>query len=82
MEQLRVSNGFYIEASNIPVNTFKSVCFNRLKNKFQAVLVTQTVDEENSTRCTHHIAIQNEYRVSLYCHNLVIYVTINLNKLG
>ena len=77
MEQLRVSNGFYIKASNIPVNTFKSVYFNRLKNKFQAVLVTQ-----NSTRCTHHIAIQNEYRVSLNCHNLVIYVTIKLNKLG
>ena len=65
MEQLRVSKGFYIKASNIPVNTFKSVCFNRLKNKFQAILVTQTIDEENSTCCTHHIEIQNDYRFSL-----------------
>ena len=64
MAQLRVSKGFYIKAYNIPVNKIKSVCFNCLKNKFQAILVTQTVEEENSTRCTHHIAIQNEYRVS------------------
>ena len=54
-----------------------------MKNKFQVVLVTLTVDEENSSRCTHHIAIQNEYRVSLKCHNLVIYVASKLlTKLG
>ena len=82
MEQLRVSNGFYIKASNIPVNTFKSVCFNRLKNKFQAILVTQTINEESSTYSTHHIAIQNEYRVSLKCCNLVIYTTLKLILLG
>ena len=70
MEQLTVSKGFYIKALNIPVNTFKSVCFNLLKNKFLAILVTQTLDEKNSTRCTYHIAIQNEYRVSLKCRSL------------
>ena len=43
MQQLRDSKGFYIKAYNIPVNKFKSVCFNRLKNKFQAILVTQIV---------------------------------------
>ena len=75
MAQLRVSKGFYIKAYNIPVNTFKSVCFNRLKDKFPAILVTQTVNEENSTRCTHHIAIQNEYRVSLKICNYVTYIT-------
>ena len=65
MGQLRVSKGFYSKAYNMPVNSFKSVCFNRLKNKFPAILVTQTVEEENSSRCTHHIAIHNESRVSL-----------------
>ena len=64
MAQLRVSKGFYLKTYNIPVNTFKSVCFNRLKNRFPVILVTQTVDEQKSDRCTHHIAIQNESRVS------------------
>ena len=72
MRQLRVSKGFYLKAYNIPVNTFKSVCFNRLKNKFPKILVTQTVNEENSARCTHHIAIQNEYRVSLKFNKIFI----------
>ena len=28
------SKGFYIKAYNIPINTFKSVYFNRLKENF------------------------------------------------
>ncbi len=78
MRQLRVSKGFYFKAYNIPVNTFKSVCFNRLKNKFPAILVTQTVNEENSARCTHHIAIQNEYRVS-FKSNKFLLITLKLH---
>ena len=65
MSRLRVNQVFYLKAYNIPINTFKSVCFNRLKNKFHAILITQTVQEANmeSDRYTHHLAIQNETRV-------------------
>ena len=59
------SKGFYIKAYNIPINTFKSVYFNRLKYKFHSILITQIVDPEKYDRCTHHIAIQNETRVIL-----------------
>ena len=50
MGQLTVSKGFYFKAYNILVNTLyittvnTSVCFNRLKNKFPTILITQTVD--------------------------------------
>ena len=64
MTQLRTSNGFYIKAYNIPINTFKSVYFNRLKDKFHSILITQIVDPEKYDRCTH-IAIQNETRLIL-----------------
>ena len=59
------SKGFYIKADNIPINTFKSVYFNRLKYKFHSILITQIVDPEKYDGCTHHIAIQNETRVIL-----------------
>lgn len=65
MCKLRVSKGFYLKAYNIPVNTFKSVCFSRLKNKFSSILITQTANVEDTSRCIHHIAIKNEFRVSL-----------------
>ena len=59
------SKGFYIKAYNIPINTFKSVFFNRLKYRFHSILITQITDPEKYDRCTHHIAIQNETRVTL-----------------
>ena len=65
MTKLRTSNGFYIKAYNIPINTFKSVYFNRLKDKFHSILITQITDPEKYDRCTHQIAIQNETRVIL-----------------
>ena len=37
MAQFRVSKSFYIKTYNIPVNTFKSVGFYRLKDKFPAI---------------------------------------------
>ena len=59
------SKGLYIKAYNIPINTFSSVYFNRLKNKFHSILITKIADPENYDRCTDHIAIQNETRVIL-----------------
>ena len=80
MSRSRVSQVFYLKAYNIPINTFKSVCFNRLKNKFQAILITQTVEGENikNDRCTHHIAIQNETRVNLYLIKF-LFMTLKLH---
>ena len=60
MSQLRVSKGYYIKAYNIPINTFKPVYLNRLKDKFHSILITQIADVEKHDRCTHHIAIENE----------------------
>ena len=59
MSRLRVNQVFILKANNIPINTFKSVFFNRLKNKFHAILITQTVEEANMERdrCSHHLAI-------------------------
>ena len=65
ISQLRASKCFYIKAYNIPINSFKSVYFKRLKNKFPFILLTQTVEELNIDRCTHHIAIRTENRVSI-----------------
>ena len=65
MTKLRTSRGFYIKAYNIPINTFKSVFFNRLKDKFNSILINQIADPEKYDRCTHNIAIQNETRVTL-----------------
>ena len=48
-----------------------------MKNKFRAILITQTVEEENikSDHCTHHIAIQNDIRVSF---NLILFLFMTL----
>ena len=46
MSRSRVSLEFYLKAYNISIDTFKSVCFNRLKNKFQAILITQTYNHQ------------------------------------
>ena len=64
MSQLRASKCFYIKAYTIPIYSLKSVYFNRLKNKFPSILLTQTVEELNSDHWLHHIAIQTEKRVS------------------
>ena len=65
MSELRASKSFYLKAYNLPLNTFKSIAFNRLKYKFPTILITQSVNEENvaKDRCTHHIVIQYESRV-------------------
>ena len=65
MIKLRTSNGVYIKAYKIPIYTKKFVYFNRLKDKFHSILITQIADPEKYDRCTHHIAIQNETRVIL-----------------
>ena len=71
MSQLRAaSKGFYIQAYNIPTNTFKTVYFNRLKDKFHSILLTEIADEEKRDRCTHHLAIQNQKRVILIIYLL------------
>ena len=66
MSQFRAaSKGFCIKAYNISINTFKSVYFNRLKDKFHSILITQIADTEKHDRCTNHIAIKNETKVIL-----------------
>ena len=65
MSKLRTSKGFYIKAYDIPSNTVKTAYFNRLKYRFPSILLTQTIDDEKMDCCTHHIAIQNETRVTL-----------------
>ena len=67
MSQLRPSKGFYIKAYNIPINTNKTVYFNRLKYRFPSITLTKaTDDDEKNDSCTHNIVIQNESRVSLF----------------
>ena len=64
MIHLRSSKYYYFKGYNIPINTFKYVFFNRLKNNFGSILLTQTNENSvNMMRCTHHIAIQYESRV-------------------
>ena len=64
MSQIRSSNYYYFKRYNIPINTFKYVFFNRLKNNFESIILTQTNENSgNMMRCTHHIAIQYESRV-------------------
>ena len=63
MTQIRVANNYY--SYKKPINTFKSVCFNQLKNQFSVILFTQTKNKDNSLRCSHHIVIKNEERVKI-----------------
>ena len=70
MSQLRPSKGFYIKAHNIPIDTDKTVYFNRLKYRFPSIILIQTTDnDEKSDCCTHHIVIQNKSRVSIFKFN-------------
>ena len=66
MSELNVSKSLYLKAYDLPLNTYKSIAYVRLKNKFPYILITQSVNEENVSkdRCTHHFVIQNESRVN------------------
>ena len=48
MSQLRASKKFYIKAYNVPINTVKTACFNRLKYRFPSILLIQTTDDEKN----------------------------------
>ena len=42
MSELNVSKSYYLKAYDLPVNTYKSIAYIRLKKKIPNILITQS----------------------------------------